>query len=218
MNKSLSTRFRQWLPATSARWAAPWAALPRTRQWWTDAGIAAVVIGVSLAGSYAARSWHPHSQQINLAGYLLIIVSGTSLVARRRYPVLVLGITLVTSQLSKRVGHADLNWLPLIVAFFATVQARRRAAAIGIAGHRLPGVGMAAMADRQQGARLGHLRANLAVRPAGAADRGRTDARRGSNGGSPRRASGSRNCCGWQARSGCGSPGTCTTSWRTTSR
>jgi signal transduction histidine kinase len=131
MNKSLSTRFRQWLPATSARWAAPWAALPRTRQWWTDAGIAAVVIGVSLAGSYAARSWHPHSQQINLAGYLLIIVSGTSLVARRRYPVLVLGITLVTSQLSKRVGHADLNWLPLIMAFFATVQARRRAAAIG---------------------------------------------------------------------------------------
>ncbi|MGH3186165.1 MAG: sensor histidine kinase [Streptosporangiaceae bacterium] len=89
-----------------------------------------VVIGVSLAGSYAAASWHPGHHAVNLVGYLLVITGGASLIVRRRYPVVVLAVTLVAAQFAGPLGNADLDWLPLIVAFFAAVQARRRAAAI----------------------------------------------------------------------------------------
>jgi signal transduction histidine kinase len=100
------------------------------RQWLTDAAVSVVVTGVSLAGSLAATSWNPHHHAVNLIGYLLVVTGGASLIARRRYPVVVLAVTLVAAQLAGPAGNAHLNWLPLIVAFFAAVQARRRAAAI----------------------------------------------------------------------------------------
>jgi signal transduction histidine kinase len=94
----------------------------------TDAAVAAVVTGVSLGGSYASGSWHSHGP--NLAGYLLVAAGGVSLVARRRYPVAVLAVTLAAALLATSLGHAGGGWFPLIVAFFTAVQARRRAAAI----------------------------------------------------------------------------------------
>jgi signal transduction histidine kinase len=90
----------------------------------------AVVIGLSIVGSRAAASWHAPSQSVNLVGYLLICVGGVSLVVRRRYPVVVLGVTLVAAVVARPLGHANGNWLPLIVAFFAAVRERRRTAAI----------------------------------------------------------------------------------------
>lgn len=96
-----------------------------------DAAIAAVVTAVSLAGSHAAATWHPHHQPVTLAGYLLVTAGGASLLVRRRYPAIVLGVTLTAALLaSSWVGHASFVWLPLIVAFFTAVHARRRAAAI----------------------------------------------------------------------------------------
>jgi signal transduction histidine kinase len=131
MMKSYRTRFPQGFPAASARQAADTAPVPRTRwQWLADVAVSVVVIGVSLAGSLAATSWHPNHPAMNLVGYLLVIMGGASLIVRRRYPVVVLGVTLVTAQLAGPLGNAYLNWLPLIVAFFAAVRARRRAAAI----------------------------------------------------------------------------------------
>jgi signal transduction histidine kinase len=99
-------------------------------QWLTDAAIAAAVTGVSLAGCYAATSWHPHRHPVALAGYLLAAAGGMSLVARRRYPAAVLGVALATALLSEAAGRAGTAWLPVIVAFFAAVRAGRRAAAI----------------------------------------------------------------------------------------
>ncbi len=136
MMKSYRTRFPQGFLAVrssagSMRRATATASAPRTwRQWLTDVAVSAVTIGVSLAGSYAAATWHPGHHSVNLAGYLLVITGGAALILRRRYPVAVLAVTLAAAQLAGPTGHAYLNWLPLIVAFFAAVQARRRAAAI----------------------------------------------------------------------------------------
>jgi signal transduction histidine kinase len=116
-------------PVVLLRRAAAWAAEPRARQRITDAAVALGVIGLTI-GSYAvARTYHSDSQPVDLAGYLCIIIGGLSLAVRRQYPVIVLAVNLVTSQLTNSV-HAPLNWLSLIVAFFAAVRLRRRVAAI----------------------------------------------------------------------------------------
>jgi signal transduction histidine kinase len=95
-----------------------------------ELAIAVTVAAVSIAGSHAASSWHQNGQPVNLAGYLLLAAGGISLVVRWRYPVVVLGVTLVTAELASTVGDAKFAWLPLVVAFFTAVRARRRAAAI----------------------------------------------------------------------------------------
>jgi signal transduction histidine kinase len=56
-------------------------------------------------------------------------VGGTALLARRRYPVGVLAIALITT-LWAGAEHATMIWFALIVAFVSAVLARKRAAAI----------------------------------------------------------------------------------------
>ena len=61
--------------------------------------------------------------------YVLLAVGGASLLARRRYPVGVLAVTLATTLwASEENGRAI--YLALIVAFFTAVLAKKRAAAI----------------------------------------------------------------------------------------
>jgi signal transduction histidine kinase len=95
-----------------------------------DAGIATLTTGLTLAGCYA-RTWHPHSPPVNAIGLLLVIAGGAALAVRRRHPAAVLGVTLAAALVSQAIGHANDGWLPVIVAFFAAVRARRRAAVIG---------------------------------------------------------------------------------------
>jgi len=130
MVKLFTSRYRPW-PAAAAVLRGPAVAAPGLpdRRWLVDAGIATVVTGVSLAGS-AATSWHPHGLPVNLAGFLLVTLGGAALIARRRYPGTVLGVTLVLALLAQSLGHAHMGWLAVIVAFFAAVRARRRAAVI----------------------------------------------------------------------------------------
>jgi signal transduction histidine kinase len=113
--------------AASTASAAPG---PRARQWLTDVAVAVVVIGLTLGSYFATRGYHHDSPPMDLAGYLCIVIGGLSLVARRRYPVAVLCVNLVTSNVPSTVHSAPLSWLSLIVAFFAAVRLRRRAAAI----------------------------------------------------------------------------------------
>lgn len=96
----------------------------------TDVAIAVVVTGVSLAGTHAGASWSPHHQQAGLVAYLLPAAGGLSLVVRRRYPAVVLAATLTAALLAEELARDRTAWLPLIVAFFTAVRARRRAAAI----------------------------------------------------------------------------------------
>jgi signal transduction histidine kinase len=130
MVKVLRGGYPPWPAAAALRRTAAAASGPHARRWLADAGIAAVATGVSLAGSCAAASWHPHSPPMNVVGWLLVIAGGATLAARRRYPAAVLGVTLAAALVSEQVGHVRLPWLPVIVAFFAAARARRRAAMI----------------------------------------------------------------------------------------
>jgi signal transduction histidine kinase len=93
-----------------------------------DAVIAAVVVALELLGTHAAVSWHGHAAP-GLAAYLVLAAGGVSLLARRRYPVAVLAITLATALTAAGLG-ASVVWFALIVAFFTAVLAHKRAAAI----------------------------------------------------------------------------------------
>ena len=64
-----------------------------------------------------------------ILAYVLLAVGGASLLARRRYPVAVLAVTLATT-LWASAEHARAIYLALIVAFFTAVLAKKRAAAI----------------------------------------------------------------------------------------
>jgi signal transduction histidine kinase len=130
MVKVLRSGYLPWPAAAALRRTAAAASGPHARRRLADTGIAAVVTGVSLASSAADASWHPHTPPMNAVGWLLVIAGGASLIARRRYPGAVLGATLAAALVSGPVGHACLPWLPAIVAFFAAVRARRRAAVI----------------------------------------------------------------------------------------
>jgi signal transduction histidine kinase len=102
-------------------------------QWAIDGTLAGAVIVVELCVSAAAAKWghHMHHQAPpGILAYVLVGLGGAALVARRRYPVGVLLVTLVTAIWASAL-EASLVWLAVIVAFFTAVLARQRAAAIG---------------------------------------------------------------------------------------
>jgi signal transduction histidine kinase len=99
--------------------------------WAVDAGIAAAVLAAELGGSHAAGSWsHLHHHVVPGAlAYVLLAVGGVALLARRRYPVAVLAVALVTAIAAGEL-NATVVWFALIVAFLTAVVARERAAAV----------------------------------------------------------------------------------------
>jgi len=101
------------------------------RRWAVDAGIAAAVTALQVAGTYgAARHYHGGVAPSPLE-YAVVAAAGLALVARRRFPV---GVLAVTGALS--VGYWALAGLPSpiflcdIVALVTVVLARKRAAAV----------------------------------------------------------------------------------------
>jgi signal transduction histidine kinase len=103
------------------------------RRWAIDAVIAAAVITFEVYVSRNADSWDPHAHQQAPPGVLALILlglGGAALLARRRYPVVVLLVTLVSAIWAMELG-AKAIWFAVIVAFFTAILARRRAAAIG---------------------------------------------------------------------------------------
>jgi signal transduction histidine kinase len=106
---------------------------PRTAAAWAvDAALAAVVIAAEVGGSRAAGSWHHehyHQTAPGVAAYLLLAAGGLALLARRRYPVAVLAVTLATALGAGALG-AKVTWLAVIVAFFTAVLARKRVVAV----------------------------------------------------------------------------------------
>ena len=100
------------------------------RRWATDAAIAIVVIAIEVGATSASARWHHGQATAGIATYVLLAIGGASLIARRRYPVGVLAVTLAVAIWPGVASQAHLIWLALIVAFFTAVQARQRAAAI----------------------------------------------------------------------------------------
>jgi signal transduction histidine kinase len=113
---------RQW-PGVVARASG-------ARRWAFDAALAVAVTVVEVGGSHAATSWghQPHAAP-GIAAYLVLAAGGASLVARRRYPVAVLAVSLASALVAMRLG-AGLVWFALIVAFFTAVMAKKRSAAL----------------------------------------------------------------------------------------
>ncbi len=106
-------------------------ALPR--HWVIDTSIAGVVTVIEVAGTVGSRHWHGHGQEhVSSFWYLPVFIGGLSLLARRRYPVEVLAVTLAAGLWGARLNVWPV-WLALIVAYFNAVVARRRAAAIASA-------------------------------------------------------------------------------------
>jgi signal transduction histidine kinase len=102
-------------------------------QWAIDVALAGAVIVVEVCVSAAAARWGHHVRHQappGILAYVLVGLGGAALLARRRFPVSVLLITLVTAIWASALG-ASMVWLALIVAFITAVLARQRAAAIG---------------------------------------------------------------------------------------
>jgi signal transduction histidine kinase len=100
------------------------------RRWTADAALAALVIGVELAASLGTSQWHGAKEsRPGTFGIILLVASGLALLARRRYPTVVLAVVLGTT-LGANALNARGAWLALIVAFFTAVLRGRRAAAI----------------------------------------------------------------------------------------
>jgi signal transduction histidine kinase len=113
----------RWWPGAIAR-------AEGARPWALDAALAAAVIAAEVGGSHATTSWghHPHAAP-GIIAYVVLAAGGASLLARRRYPVAVLAVTLASALVAMKLG-ANLVWFALIVAFFTAVMARKRAAAV----------------------------------------------------------------------------------------
>ena len=112
-------------PAPRRHAARRWAA----RRWALDAAIAAAVTAVQLGATYADSSRHGSAGQAGTLSYVLLAVGGAALILRRRYPVGVLAVTLVTT-LWAAGQNSQAIYLALIVAFFSAVLAKKRVAAI----------------------------------------------------------------------------------------
>src|ERR1700677_3360822 len=72
-------------------------AWPRTstaRRWAVDAAIAAAVTAVQVGATYGSSSWHRGQGHAGVLAYVLLVVAGAALLARRRYPVGVLAVPL----------------------------------------------------------------------------------------------------------------------------
>ncbi len=107
--------------------------LPRSaaaRRWAADAAIAVAVVTIGVGGAFASAGWHHGHTPAGVTTYVLLVVAGASLIARRRYPVGVLAVTLAVAIWPGAASQAPLIWIALIVAFFTAVQARQRTAAV----------------------------------------------------------------------------------------
>jgi signal transduction histidine kinase len=101
----------------------------RTRRWVVDAGIAVAVTAFELC-AFGSHGWTPRDHATPSAwGYLPVLLGGAALLARRRFPVQVLAVSLAAALCGSALGVWTV-WLALCVAFVTAVLARKRAAAL----------------------------------------------------------------------------------------
>src|SRR5580658_8287147 len=101
----------------------------RTRRRAVDAGIAVAVTASELC-AFTSHGWNQHGHVAPSAwGYLPVVLGGAALLARRRFPVQVLAISLGAALCGSALGVWTV-WLALCVAFVTAVLERKRAAAI----------------------------------------------------------------------------------------
>jgi signal transduction histidine kinase len=100
------------------------------RQRAVDIAIAVAVTAAQLGVRYASASWDPHPHSAP-AWYVdvLLAVAGLALVARRRFPVEVLAVSLAATLIAGNIGTGGTTWIALIAAFVNAQLAGKRIAA-----------------------------------------------------------------------------------------
>ena len=183
----------------------------------SDLRLAVVIAIVELAGSHFATRGHPNATPLDAGGYLLLVAGPAALLVRRRWPAQVLLTVFAVTFAYRMLGYpAGPVYLAPAIAYFSAVGAGRRwlargtlAAAYGaflwlppLVGHgSAPSIGFAVGSPPGCSCWPPSPRSSV---PSGL---------RGSSGAGPVRST----AAGGRARSGCGSPGNCTTSSPTTS-
>ena len=105
------------------------AADPR-RRWAVDGALTVVVTAAQLGASHATFSaWQSGTVSRPWPVYPLLAVAALVLIARRRFPVAVLAVSLGTTLAAGAIGPSGMIWIALIVAFFSAVIAGRQLAA-----------------------------------------------------------------------------------------
>jgi signal transduction histidine kinase len=104
------------------------------RRWVTDAALAALAIGVDVAGALAPHWGHhatvAHTGTLEMTvGIALQVIAGLALLARRPYPTATLAVVLAATLGAGALGAQNV-WLALIIAFFSAVLRGRRWAAV----------------------------------------------------------------------------------------
>jgi signal transduction histidine kinase len=102
------------------------------RRWVTDAALAALAIGVDVAGALAPHWGHHATATVAHPGTLgiaLQVIGGLALLARRPYPTATLAVVLAATLGAGALGTPNV-WLALIIAFFSAVLRGRRWAAV----------------------------------------------------------------------------------------
>ena len=100
------------------------------RGWAVDIAIALAVTAIQLVTAATGLAGSSAAAAADWPTYLLLTVGGMALVARRRFPVAVLAVSLATTLWVGAMSQAGLIWLGLIVAFFSAVLAGKRTAAV----------------------------------------------------------------------------------------
>ncbi len=101
------------------------------RRWAADVAITLVVTLAQLGATHAAGAWHRGAAASpGWPVYLLVAVAGLALIARRRYPVAVLAVSLGATLGAGAFTGNGMIWIALIVAFVNAVLAGKRLAAV----------------------------------------------------------------------------------------
>ncbi|MET9216217.1 MULTISPECIES: sensor histidine kinase [unclassified Nocardia] len=147
---------RRWDVPRARAWAA------RRPPWLTDLLLALFVIGMQVESAGTALGAEPVARPVTdfgYAAYALLILGGGVLVVRRRYPVLVFGITGVLSLVYFGLGFPDrLSCLALFVATYTLTahSDRRHSVVIAGAGIAVLSLGwLAAAADTEPSVAIG---------------------------------------------------------------
>jgi signal transduction histidine kinase len=109
--------------------ASPAGAVWRRRA--IDIAITLVVTIAQLGASHATDTWRRTvAATPGWPVYLLLAVAGLALIARRRYPVAVLAVSLGATLWAGAISQAGLIWIAVIAAFFNADLAGKRAIAV----------------------------------------------------------------------------------------
>src|SRR5699024_9418722 len=104
------------------------------RDWIFDVALALVVVAIEVAGTVLAAQQQPQSRPLDALAYTLIAVSAGSLMARRRYPALVLLAATLPMMAYYPMGYPEgAVYVAVLIALYSAAASGRLLQAIAVA-------------------------------------------------------------------------------------